>query len=557
MERPILLIFACLCFVWPTTAQVPTLVPPTPVPQPAETANTARSTESATTRIGNSGVVRVGILYNEPPFALLSERGDLVGYDADVARAVAEAWGVETEFVQVTRQNGTQRLQSGEIDLLMGAQVHSRERDAQLDFSQTYRRTGQMVMVRADDGAITLFNLANRPVGYVAGTLGEPALAEYMTRENTPFNTQRFLLLDQALDALFAGNVDGIVGRREQLLRIATEFLDAVKLLEQPLRAEPIAIAMQRGDSGLRNLVNRTLQYLLDNGTLPSLHEAYFPGEAFPVDAMPVWDNVGEGAPTPAQYAGSIAYPDQSVLERLQTGGVLRVASAIDDASPGQGLVANFHESLLNDMAGRWGVSIQRVSGDPLEAVASGSADVAIGVEPDWNVAGRVDFSAPYLLHGDRLLVPDEDIDGFTDLRGLWIAVVDAEARRQAQFWADSVDVTVNFLETTPQTAVANVLEFNNANVIYGDSLTLIGMIQQAPNSLSLTDRWYSRDYMALALPRNDVDFRLLVNYTLQAMATDGTLDQLLRTVTPAGSDPPEFDVWPGSGGHLGFAFGG
>ena len=200
----------------------------------------------------------------------------------------------------------------------------------------------------------------------------------------------------------------------------------------------------------------------------------------FRSDAMPVWDNIGDSAPNPSQYAGPLSYPDVGTIQRVRDRGELRVATAIDPNTPGQELIINFHDSLLNNLAQRWGITIQRVSGDPVEAIAAGQADVAIGIEPDWNLVDRLDFSAPYLLHGDRLLVPDgDDIRSFNDLRGLWIAVLDPEAQQQAQFWADSVDVTVNFLDTSAQTAVANVLEFNNANVIYGDSLALIGMIQE------------------------------------------------------------------------------
>lgn len=557
MMRRLIVAILCLCWVLPLAAQAPTRQPPTPVPQsaPPQDAST-QPTESVVNRIQNNGVVRVGVLFNEPPFSELSVRGDIAGYDVDVARALANAWGVEAEFVQVTRQNGVQRLRADEIDLLMGAQVHRRNQDARLEFSHTYRISGQMLMVRADDPARSLFNMANRRVGYALGTPGEAALQGYVEASGVPVSMQPLLLLDAGLRGLFSGDLDGIVGRREHLLRLSAEYLDAIRLLDEPVQVEPIAIGLRRQDAPLRNLVNRTLQHLLANETLPDLHEAYFPGEEFPFDALPLWANIGEAAPTPAQYAGNIPYPQRTAISRILNGESIRVATASN--IPGQERVSDFHNTLLNELSRRWGVTIERVGGDPLAQIESGNAEIGLGLQPDWNAAGRVDFTQPYLLHGERLLVPESsNIRSFNDLRGLWIAVLDSEGRQRAQGWADSVDVTVNILESSEQTAAANVVEFNNANVIYGDSLALIGMIAQYPGQLRLTERWYSRDYMALAVPHNDIEFRLLVDYTLQELVRDGTLDQLLRGVIPPGSDLPEFDVWPGPSSYFGLTLAG
>ena len=60
------------------------------------------------------GKVRVGMLYNEPPFGEYNIRGEETGFDADLARAMAEAWGVQVEFQQVTRQTGIDMVTSGD-----------------------------------------------------------------------------------------------------------------------------------------------------------------------------------------------------------------------------------------------------------------------------------------------------------------------------------------------------------------------------------------------------------------------------------------------------------
>ncbi|MCA9915333.1 MAG: transporter substrate-binding domain-containing protein, partial [Anaerolineae bacterium] len=238
---------------------IPTLIPPTLVPTPQVAGDDGLPSQSAVTRIQERGVLRVGILYNEPPYGELTIRGEVAGYDADVARALADAWGVEIEFVQVTRQNRIEMLRSGEVDLLLAAMIHERELDPFVEFSQTYRVGHQSVMVGADDESPLLINLANKRIGYVVATPAEVAINAWQQRSGIPLQLQSYLTLDEAYSALFADQVDAVVAREERLLRVAAAAPDAIRILDEPVAEEPYAIALLRQDVPLRNLVNQTL----------------------------------------------------------------------------------------------------------------------------------------------------------------------------------------------------------------------------------------------------------------------------------------------------------
>jgi len=543
---------------------VPTFVPPTPIPTIEPTQNDALLSQSAVARIGSSGMLRVGVLFNEPPYAELTIRGEVTGFEADLARAIAEAWDVELELVQVTRTNRIEMLRAGEIDLLMAATVHHRVLDEDVEFSQTYRVSKQTMMVRAADNLPSLVSLANRPIGFVLGTPAEMAINDWMANRGVPVQAQSYLTLDGAFGALFAGDIDGIVANQERLLRVASNQLEAISIFDEAIEREPYAIAMQRQDVNLRNLVNRTLQFLLQDAplnsqsTLESLHNEYFPGDEFVFDALPVWDNVGDDAPSPSQFSADVTFPQQYVTPRLLADRVLRVAGIQEAAAelpPDQQLIAPVNRAVVEQLASRWGVRVELVQGDPMQLVQSGQADIAVGAAPDWNLSDRVDFSQPYLLHGDRLLVPsNRDFQRFTDLRGRVVATIigDEGARERANAWAESVTVRIRPFETLASDVTLTMLENLNADVTYGDSLLLIPHARNNPTLLEFGPRWYSRDYIAFVLPRNDIDFRLLVNYTLQEMLRDNSLRTLLAPVIPPEEGLPQFDFWPGSGEHLG-----
>lgn len=551
-----------------------TLVPPTPIPVSDTGASDTLRSESVVAKIQRDEILKVGVLYNEPPFGTFNIRGEVSGFDADLARLLAELWGIDIELVQVTRQNAISMLQTGQVDMLVAALVHRRELDRSVEFSLSYRVSKQGMMVKADSGIETLFNLSNQPVGYVLGTASELALQEYTARTGLPLQAIPYYTLDQALTGLFNGEVQGVVGREEHLLRAATNYLDQITILDEPVSAEPFAIAFPRQDVNFRNLINQTLQYLqqeyiasvLLNKTsrLKTLYESYFPGKEPPTDAIAQWDNIGDAAPVPSAFGTDVSFPQQYIIPRLGAEKILRVAGVPetipDTASERDKRLANFHKALLEKIAARWGVTLQYVQGDPMQLLQAGMVDLAVGISPDWNAAGQVDFTQPYLMHGDRILALKTDtITTINELRGRWIATLsnDPGAKDRAQAWADSITANVNFFETSEADALSKVFVDDNADVIYGDSLMLISYLEQDPNleliSVDGKDKWYSYEYMAFAVPRNDMDFRLLVDYTLQDLTLSGELASMLQPLMPPNSPAPTFDIWPGKNTLGGF----
>ncbi|MEM6283670.1 MAG: transporter substrate-binding domain-containing protein, partial [Chloroflexota bacterium] len=424
----IMMVLVCAVYSTPATAQgtVPTLVPPTPVPVPPSAPFDALLAQSALARIQESGTVRVGMLYNEPPFGELNIRGEVDGFDATLGRKLAETWGVEVEFSQVTRQTAIDVLLNDDIDLLIAAQVHRRELSNTVEFSQPYYQGSQAMMVRLDDGAENLNGLANRRVGVVTGTDSENALTFWQQRSGTALTVQRYLTMDGALVALVNNEIDGVVGKRYQLRERVDP--DRTRLLDETVQPEPYTIAMRRQDVNLRNLVNRTLQYLVSNGDMADIHNAFFPSAPYPEDTIKLWENIGEEAPQLAQFSTDVPYPQQYALPRVQSSGVVRVAGVFNpppETPEGERRLAEAAANVAGQMGLRWDVNVEFINTtDPVGAVERGEADIAFGVRPDWNAANRVDFTGMYLLRGKRLLVETQfEYNSFSELRGKWVGV--------------------------------------------------------------------------------------------------------------------------------------
>ena len=562
----LMLLFVAVSVVFAQDETVPTLVPPTPIPvQPTGEPDFILS-ESTIARLQREGVLRVGILYNEIPFGQFTIQGDVTGFDADLARLLAETWELELEFIQVTRQNRFDLLSNGTVDMLLAAVVHERELDARFEFSQSYHLGAQVIMVEAESPVASIFNLGGQPVGYVVGTAGQVALSNWMVATGVRVQAQAYLTYDEMLAGLFGGEVVAIAGRDTRLLRTAFNVLDAVQILDTPLQEETFAIVMLRQDLHFRNLVNRTLQYLASDApfnqqsTLEELHTEYFPNDDFPYATLPVYNNVGDEAPVLSQFPTDVPLPQIYATSNILNTGVLRVAGIpdSDNLPPEQVALAQVNGALVEQMAVRWGVTVQFVNGDPLQAVANGQADLAPGIVPDWDTATTVDFSQPYLHHGRRLMYPQgRDLDRLGDLLATSRVVAtirgDEGASDLAEAWGEAVNIfNMRFFETTIEGAAETILENNNALVVFADSLLLLPIIRNNPDDLALGPTWYDRQFLVMALPQNDIDFRRLVNYTLQEMLRDGSLTTITAPALPEGERAPPIGIWSGSSEYLG-----
>jgi ABC-type amino acid transport substrate-binding protein len=86
----------------------------------------------------------------------------------------------------------------------------------------------------------------------------------------------------------------------------------------------------------------------------------------------------------------------------------------------------------------------------------------------------------------------------------------------------------------------------NNINAIFGDSLRLLALMRgEGGDTVKILDSWYG-DVLPItfAMPRNDADFRSLVDFTLQQMAQDGTYSRLWNENFGLGS-PLTIQAWP------------
>src|ERR1700712_1915164 len=110
---------------------------------------------SGENQVKSSGVLRVGTEGVYSPFSYHdAATGELVGYDVDVAKAVADKLGVKVEFVETPWDSMFAALEANRFDVVANEVTINEERKAKYDLSEPYSVGEGVIVTRADDNSI-------------------------------------------------------------------------------------------------------------------------------------------------------------------------------------------------------------------------------------------------------------------------------------------------------------------------------------------------------------------------------------------------------------------
>jgi polar amino acid transport system substrate-binding protein len=248
---------------------------------------------SALDQVQQAGVVRIGVRNDNPPMSFVDERGAWVGFDVDLAEALAAKLGVEPELVVVDGSTRISFLQEGRVDMSIASMNHTRQRDDAIDFSITYFWDNQSFLVRRDTYS-NLDELLGTTVAANAGSSSIASWQRYAAAAGAPepeiveFNDKL-----AAMQALRDGAVEGYTEDNITLLTLAAGD-PALELLPGGHNRVQFGIGVPNNDSRWRDAVNYALQELWLDGTYEAIYDRWFVGPEAPIQLplggqMEIW----------------------------------------------------------------------------------------------------------------------------------------------------------------------------------------------------------------------------------------------------------------------------
>lgn len=216
--------------------------------------------------IKKKGELVFGVLGTDEPNSFVDPKTrDFIGYEVDLARAIAAKIGVKPVFKQVAVAARIPELQQGGVDILAASLTHNKEREAQVDFSLTHFVTGQKVLVKKSSGIKDVPELAGKKVVTVKGGTQEPNIRKAVpTADVVTFETtqQAFQALQQGKGIAFVNDEVSLLSDYAKLGNAKKDYL----ILPQNLSVEPLAFGIRKGETALKAAVDDTLRGLEKNG---------------------------------------------------------------------------------------------------------------------------------------------------------------------------------------------------------------------------------------------------------------------------------------------------
>jgi len=228
-------------------------------------------------RIEKTKVLRVGTSGDSPPMSARTFEGELIGFDIDLARALASILEVELELVRMPFHDLLDAVERGEVDIAISAITMTPKRNLRVAFAGPYYLSTKTMLAKPEilKGVTRLSDLKGRGLRVIAVDGGS---SERMVRSVLPDSQKSFPSNQQAaMEVVLAGAADVFVADYPvaafALLKYPTAGLIAV---ESAFTAEPIGIAIHGDDPLFVNLIENYLHTLEYVGLLDQFKARWF-----------------------------------------------------------------------------------------------------------------------------------------------------------------------------------------------------------------------------------------------------------------------------------------
>ena len=211
-----------------------------------------------------------------PPYEYYD--GDkLVGIDVEVAGAIAEKLGMKVDVVDMAFETIVPGVQSGKYDIGMAGMTVNAERLEQVNFTDSYAKGVQVVIVKDGSAITTVDDLfaegANNMVGVQSGTTGF-IYATGDIQDAGLGEVKSFAKTTDAVEALKNDQVDCVILDNEPAKALVAAN-EGLSILESAYADEDYAIAVSKDNDALLEAVNGALNELIADGTLQEIVDKY------------------------------------------------------------------------------------------------------------------------------------------------------------------------------------------------------------------------------------------------------------------------------------------
>lgn len=224
--------------------------------------------------ITESGVMRIAMSGQYPPFNFVNEKNEVVGFDPAIGTEIAKRMGLKTEIVTTAFDGIIGGLLANKFDAVVGSMSITEERDKVIDFVGPYYNTKRAIFTKSGSPITTVEQLKDVKVGV---TLGETH--EQWARDQG-YDIKTYKGLPELLLELQNGRVDVIVNDSIPVMLAMKAGQYDLAVINDP-SAEPIGagIAIREDNPELAAAMQKALDEMMADGTYLKIAEEWVGGD--------------------------------------------------------------------------------------------------------------------------------------------------------------------------------------------------------------------------------------------------------------------------------------
>ena len=242
----------------------------------AQSSQQQLASESVIETIKKHGALRVG-MSTFIPWAMRDRKGELVGFEIDVAKKVAEDMGVELELVPTAWDGIIPALIAGKFDVIIGGMSIRPQRNLTINFTIPYAHSGMGVVANkamtADMQWPDDYNSAKATFACRRGATSCDAVDELFPKATA----RKFDDDAQSFQEVLNGNAHAFVSSYPKPTLLVHEYGDKVFLpTTENLTSGDEAFGLRKGDPDALNFFTNWILVNTSNGWLKKRHTYWF-----------------------------------------------------------------------------------------------------------------------------------------------------------------------------------------------------------------------------------------------------------------------------------------
>ena len=233
--------------------------------------------DNSLAEIQDKGYFIVGLDDSFPPMGYRdAETNEIIGFDIDLAKAVAEEMGLEVRFQPVVWDNIAFEMNNKNVDVIWNGCSITPERLEIFDFSEPYMKNSQVVVVLQDSPYQTLADLAGKQIGTQSGSASEEAIAANEEFASSIAGISGYATFDKVLMDLEAGRIEAAVADVTVYGYYQGMQPGTYQVLDEELGSEDFGIAFRQGDDSFREALQEALDQVIADGTAAEISNKWF-----------------------------------------------------------------------------------------------------------------------------------------------------------------------------------------------------------------------------------------------------------------------------------------